>query len=80
MYEETFSSFAAECGEIAYRTLWEVANAEDTPAQQRERLLLWFAEMALGKPRTMEAAPGGAPGGSGLVILPDVLEDNELTV
>ena len=69
---EVFETFAAKCGEVAYRKLWQVANGTDTAAPQQERLLLWFAEMALGKPRTMDASPASASGGVGVVILPAV--------
>lgn len=74
---ELFNTFAAKCGETAYRKLWAIANSEAAPMPQRERLLQWFAEMALGKPRTMEAAPGGTPGGCGLIILPAVVEQEQ---
>lgn len=75
--EDVFSTFAAKCGEVAFRKLWQVANATDTATPQQERLLLWFAEMALGKPRTMDAAPASASGGVGVVILPAVEIDGQ---
>ena len=74
---EVFATFAAKVGEVAFRKLWQMANAEDASPQQRERLLTWFAEMALGKPRTMDAAPASASGGAGVVILPAVEIDGE---
>ena len=71
--EELFSVFTAKCGEVAFRKLWQVANGTDTTTPQQERLLLWFAEMAMGKPRTMEATPGGAAAsGVGVIILPAI--------
>ena len=69
--DEVFGTFAAKVGEVAFRKLWQMANAEDASPAQRERLLTWFAEMALGKPRTMDAAPA-ATGAGGVVILPAV--------
>lgn len=69
---EVFETFAAKCGEVAFRKLWQVANATDTATAQQERLLQWFAEMAMGKPRTMDASPASASGGVGVVILPAV--------
>ena len=75
--EELFSTFAAKVGEVAFRKLWQVANDTDTATPQQERLLLWFAEMALGKPRTMDAAPASASGGVGVIILPAIADDAE---
>lgn len=80
MHGELFGAFAAKCGEVAFRKLWQVANATDTATPQQERLLLWFAEMALGKPRTMDTAPASASGGAGVIILPAIQEDDQLTV
>ena len=75
---EVFSTWAAKVGEVAFRKLWQVANATDTATPQQERLLQWFAEMAMGKPRTMEATPGGAAAsGVGVVILPEVVGDGQ---
>ena len=71
VHDEVFETFAAKVGEVAYRKLWQVANGTDTATPQQERLLQWFAEMALGKPRTMDAAPASASG-VGVVILPAV--------
>ena len=69
--EELFATFAAKSGEVAFRKLWQVANGTAEATAQQERLLQWFAEMALGKPRTMDASPASASGG-GVVILPAV--------
>ena len=69
--EEVFETFAAKSGEVAFRKLWQVANGTDTATPQQERLLQWFVEMALGKPRTMDAAPASASG-VGVVFLPAV--------
>lgn len=77
MDEEVFSTWMAKIGEVAARKLWAMANADDASPQQRERLLTWFAEMALGKPRTMDAAPASASGGAGVVILPAVEIDDQ---
>ena len=77
MDEDVFSTFAAKSGEVAFRKLWQVANGTDPATAQQERLLLWFAEMALGKPRTMDAAPASAGGGVGVIILPAIADDGE---
>lgn len=66
-------------GQQAMRKLWKLANAEDTSAAQRERLLTFFAEMALGKARTMDATPKGEDEKqrSGVIILPAVMVPEE---
>lgn len=52
-----------------------MATAEDATPIMRERLLTWFAEMACGRPKTMDALPRGGAGGdgSGVIILPAVM-------
>lgn len=62
-------------GQQAMRKLWKLANAEDASAAQRERLLTFFAEMALGKARTMDATPKGEDEKQprGVIILPAVM-------
>lgn len=61
-------------GRQAVGELWELAHAPDATLQQRERLLQWFAEMAAGKPRTMEQRTDAGPDGPGVVVLPPVME------
>ena len=76
--QELFNFWLVKVGETATRKLWAIANGEGTPAATRERLLQWFAEMAVGKPRTMEAAPGGAAAaGYGIIVLPAVAADEQ---
>lgn len=61
--------------EAALRTLWTMANAEDTAHGERVKLLQWFAELGIGKPATIDR--GGRDGyeGGGIVLLPAVLAD-----
>lgn len=59
-------------GRQAVGELWELAHAPDATPQQRERLLQWFAEMAAGKPRTMEQRPDTDAHGLGVVMLSPV--------
>lgn len=59
-------------GKQAVGELWKLAHAPAATPQQRERLLQWFAEMAVGKPRTMEQRPDTDANGLGVVMLPPV--------
>lgn len=62
-------------GKEALKALWKLASAEDTTPAQRERILTFFAEMAYGKARTMDATPQaeGDKQKGGVIILPAVM-------
>lgn len=61
-------------GREAMSELWALAHDGQASAQQRERLLIWFAEQANGKARIMDAPQAGADGRrTGVVILPAVM-------
>lgn len=55
----------------ALNELWRSAHAEDTPTQYRLRLLQWFAELGVGKPKAISDDDRGSAGRGGIVILPD---------
>lgn len=73
-----FEDWLHRRGQQALRQLWREAQAPETPPAVRLRLLEYFADMGVGKAKTMEATPADASG-CGVVILPAVMspEDGE---
>ena len=67
-----FKSYA----EQAPDELWEIANAEDTPAKVRTEILKWFAEMWYGKaPQALDLDGKVETGGTQVVKFEGVLEE-----
>ena len=69
-----FDKWLRRRGEEAMRKLWKIATDDTTTPAERLRLLTFFAEMAIGKARTMDALQ--RPENSaryGVVVLPEVM-------
>ena len=70
--DEKAQKWLQRVGLRAMRQLWSYSNSDDTPMAEKAKLWQYMAEMAYGKPRTMDAAAAIPPGGCGVVILPAV--------
>lgn len=57
-------------GDEALRRLWKMLGEEGITAAQRIGILQFFAEMAFGKPRTMDVKMTDGPGGFGVILMP----------
>lgn len=62
----------------ALNELWRAAHAEDTPPAYRFKLLQWFAELGIGKPKAIADDDRGGGDGRGVVLLPATDADTAL--